>query len=217
MQISKSGASITVYKIDIHDIQEWKNVQWVQLSKFGASIIVYKIYIHDNVEWQHVQWVQISKFGASIIVHVYKIYNLAPEEDNFHWKYSRTTVSLCFIALVSTFPWICSVLSTSPAVVCSFLPLYTRADGLEEFYLLCYLKQRGVVARNQAFSAAQNSTVTLTVSQSLARMKPLNLFFYSLVIWQQIWLESERDLVSEWESKRVCVCACVCVCVCECL
>ena len=32
-----------------------------------------------------------------------------------------SSVSLCFVALVSTFPQICSILSTSPAVVHSFL------------------------------------------------------------------------------------------------
>ena len=39
------------------------------------------------------------------------IYLLAPEEDDFCWKRSCTIVSLCFVALVSTFPYICSISS----------------------------------------------------------------------------------------------------------
>ena len=45
---------------------------------------------------------------------------LTPGGDSLCRKLLCTIVSLCFIALVSTFPQICCVLSTSPAVVHSF-------------------------------------------------------------------------------------------------
>ena len=46
---------------------------------------------------------------------------LTPEEDNLCRNRSCAIVSLCFVALMNTLPWICSILSTSPAVVHSFL------------------------------------------------------------------------------------------------
>ena len=48
------------------------------------------------------------------------IYLLAPEEDFSYQKRLCTIIFLHFVALVSTFPWICSILSTSPAVLRSF-------------------------------------------------------------------------------------------------
>ena len=41
------------------------------------------------------QRVKISKFGASVIVHVYKIYNLAPEEDKKKIESIHVLLFLC--------------------------------------------------------------------------------------------------------------------------
>ena len=54
------------------------------------------------------------------------IYLLLPEEDNFCRSCSYIIVSLCFVALVSTFPQICSILSASSLVFHSFVAIVAK-------------------------------------------------------------------------------------------
>ena len=64
---------------------------------------------------------------------------LIPEECNFCRKRSCTIVSLCFVALVSTFPYICFILSVSPAVLHSFHLhfCYASDSSLKTFNWCC--------------------------------------------------------------------------------
>ena len=62
---------------------------------------------------------------------------LYPKKTIFCRKRLCTVASLCFVALVSTFPYRCSILSTSPAVVHSFLPKKTtvnKSSGHDFFF-----------------------------------------------------------------------------------
>ena len=50
-----------------------------------------------------------SCLSSSLLPSSFVVYLLAPKEDDICRKRSCTIVSLCFVALVSTFPQICSI------------------------------------------------------------------------------------------------------------
>ena len=89
-----------------------------QIVFFGCEKVDNKLPISTEENRQGADARNVKNEYLSYIIVAYR---LAPEEDNFCRKPSCIIVSLFFVVLVSAFPYICSILSNSPAVVHSFL------------------------------------------------------------------------------------------------
>ena len=66
---------------------------------------------------------------SSLLPSSFVVYLLEPEEDNFCRKRSCTIDSLCFVALVSTFLYICSIHFVNLTSSCSLIPRLSQLSS----------------------------------------------------------------------------------------